>query len=183
MSDGNFVYDSVRDAHFHQDYLDRLPDPDTGIARREETFPHHGANVVPQDSSSQPRPSELSHIARLCQPSFDRATVLPVSRWVGQVYLERMKISNVPFNQAHQLKPDMPDLYSTGSTSLYEGLNAPWTRTFEVLPAKTSDGDGLPRSVNPAYFDMTGIVDMSARARTMQHVKVVNTHGDARNFG
>jgi hypothetical protein len=79
MSDGNFVYDSVRDAHFHQDYLDRLPDPDTGIARREETFPHHGANVVPQDSSSQPRPSELSHIARLCQPFFDRTTVLPVS--------------------------------------------------------------------------------------------------------
>jgi hypothetical protein len=70
-----------------------------------------------------------------------------------------------------------------GSTSLYEGSNAPWIRTFEVMPAKTLDGDGLPRSVNPAYLDTTGIVDVRARARTTQHVKVVDTHGDARNFG
>jgi hypothetical protein len=82
------VFDHVRDTHLHQDYLDRLPHPDTGIARREETFPYHAANEAPQASSVQPRPSELTQITRLCQPALGRTTSLTISRWVDQVYLE-----------------------------------------------------------------------------------------------
>jgi hypothetical protein len=176
---GNFVYDPVRKAYFPKEYAQQnSPALQQGARRqgaRRTNFPPSSAHK--NRPESRQRPAVLSHVAQLCQRSFDRKTV--VSQWAGLLYLARTKIYHVPCYHAHQMLPYSTSGHSTGCRRVAGTINAPWMRHFEIMPTKTSDGhDTLPRNLNCAHnienLDCTYLA---------QHFKVLDVRGNTRIYG